>query len=60
MLKKWKCPKCRRVITKYSTICQYPDCDGKRGFFPWLLNIDNPFLWMWVCVIALIVWVVLS
>ena len=45
MLYNWVCPKCHRKITKYVTICSYWDCDGKRGYLRWLLNIDNPFCW---------------
>lgn len=34
MRKGWKCPKCGKVVTKYTTICD--ECDGTRGFFNWM------------------------
>ncbi len=42
MLKKWKCRRCGKAVTKYSTICDSFDCTEVRGFWGWLLNWDNP------------------
>ncbi len=46
MLNKWKCPKCHRTTTEYQSVCQGFDCDGGRNYLQWLLNIDNPALWV--------------
>ena len=54
MLNKWVCPKCGKVVTKYSTICDNIDCTGQRGLLGWLVNWDNPILWV-VLLVALFV-----
>ncbi len=50
MLHKWKCPHCGQVVTEYAIICM--NCGGERGFIRWLFNIDNPFLWVVVGLVA--------
>lgn len=53
MLNNWVCRQCNRVTTEYETLCEHLDCDGKRGFVRWLLNVDNPCLWIVVLSIIL-------
>ena len=54
MLNKWKCRKCKRITTRYQSICEHFGCDGERGFFRWLLNFDNVMLWITVVTFTLL------
>ncbi len=46
MLNKWKCPRCGKTVTEYSTICDNLNCGFERGFWRWLINWDNPGAWV--------------
>ena len=52
-LKKWKCPKCHQITTKYAALCEH--CDFQRGFFRWAFNYDNSSTWIIVSIWILII-----
>jgi len=44
--KNWECPKCGHRNTKFTALCESSQCWHVRGYFRWMLNWDNPWVYL--------------